>query len=318
MSGQNRVVLFLSSLLLVFSIGTSTAKADCAGVLKQFEAAFSSRALPKVLDLEARIAKGEGSCSSADIQATRLSRAVLQFDMVKALLQKGAPQSEYEPLLLAASDWVWQAAVFIGNLKSKKKDYVQATLAYERAIELVKNRSATPDSSKPDDKTIREIVRSATESRSLAANEEARSGKPTYVAAAKDHRDGTVGGTMSVSIRDIKLTVVPLPIAFEKDSARLTEVGQRYADELLLALQQQAPPHITLVGHTDERGTAEHNMSLSDARVKTIAQFLTSRGITAKITTIAKGKSEPFVPTDPKEFSQEEIWALNRRVEWKR
>jgi outer membrane protein OmpA-like peptidoglycan-associated protein len=98
----------------------------------------------------------------------------------------------------------------------------------------------------------------------------------------------------------------------------LTEVGQKYADELLLALQQQAPPQVTLVGHTDERGSPEHNMSLSDARVKTIAAFLVQRGITARITTIAKGKTEPFVPTDPKEFSQEEIWALNRRVEWKR
>jgi outer membrane protein OmpA-like peptidoglycan-associated protein len=316
MSGQNRIFLFLSCLLLVCCTGASTAKADCADLRKQFDAAFSNRALPQVLDLEARIARGEGSCREPEIQGVHLSRATLQFDMVKALLQKGAPQSEYEPLLLAASDLVWQAAVLIGNLKSKQRDFVEATIAYERAIELVKNPSATP--TKPDEKTIKSILDSATESRSLAANAEGRSTRPTYVAAAKDHRDGTVGGTMSAEVRGVTPKSVAVPIVFETASAKFTEVGQQYADELALALQQQSPTQITLVGHTDERGEAEYNMRLSDERVKAVAAFLKAKGITAKITTVAKGKTDPYQPTDTSQFTTEQIWALNRRVEWKR
>lgn len=315
MSDQNRIFLHLSCLLLVCCIGASTAKADCADLLKQFDAAFSNRALPQVLDLEAKIAR-DGTCGEPDIAKTKRTRTALQFDLAKELIKKGAQQSEYEGLLLAASEVVWQAAVQVGNEKFKQKQFVEATVAYERALELVKNPSVTPTA--PGEKIIKGIFDSATESRSLAANAESRSSRPIYVAAAKNHRDGSVGGTMSEEIRGVVVKIVPLPIGFETNSAKLTEVGQKYADELLLALQQQSPAQITLIGHTDERGDAGDNMRLSDARVKTVAAFLRSKGITVNITTIAKGESEPVKPTDPSQFTQDEIWALNRRVEWKR
>lgn len=315
MPGHSRVFLCLCSLLFVCCLSVSTARADCNDLLRQFDAVFSSRSLSQVTDMEAKIAK-DGTCRESEIQRARLSRATLQFDLVKELLQKGAPQSDYEPLLLAASELIWQAAVFIGNTKTKQRDYVGATVAYERAIELVKNPSITSVS--PGEKAIRGILNSAAEARSLAADEETRPGRATFVAAAKDHRDGSVGGTMSESIRDIKMNVVPVPIGFETASAKFTEIGQKYADELLLALQQQHPLQITLVGHTDERGADDYNMRLSDERVKALATYLKQRGVTAKITTIAKGKTDPYQPTDPSQFTKEEIWALNRRVEWKR
>lgn len=314
MSGQNRVFLFLICWLLVGSVGASTARAACADLLKQFDAAFSSRALPQVLDLEARIAK-DGTCGEPDIARTKRTKAALQFDLAKEFIKKGAPQSEYEGLLLAASDFEWQAAVLIGNFKSKQRQFAEATIAYERAIELVKNVSITPVA--PNEKTIKAIFSSAAESRSLAANEESRSGRPTYVTAAKDHRDGSVGGTMSVSIRDFSVTNIPIPIGFETASAKFSDLGLKAANDLLLALRQQAPAQLTLVGHTDERGEAAYNMRLSDERVKALAAFLRQNGITAKITTIAKGKTEPLQVTDPS-FTREDIWALNRRVEWKR
>ncbi|CAN7724889.1 OmpA family protein [Bradyrhizobium sp. LjRoot220] len=315
MSDQNRIFLFLSCLLLVCSIGASTARADCAALVKQFDEAFSNRSLPQVTDLEAKIAK-DGSCSEPDIRRTRLSKAKLQFDVVKGLVKKGAAQSEYEGLLVAASDLLWEAAVLIGNEKSKQRDFVEATIAYERAIELVKNPSVT--TAPPDKKMIRAIFDSAAESRMLAANEEGRSGRATYVPAAKDHRDGSIGGTMSVDIRGVTPTSVPIPIAFETATARFSANGEKAAKEFLLALQQQSPAQITLVGHTDERGEADYNMRLSDERVKVVAAFLKQNGITARITTIAKGKTEPFKPTDASQFSREDIWAMNRRVEWKR
>jgi len=59
-------------------------------------------------------------------------------------------------------------------------------------------------------------------------------------------------------------------------------------------------------------------MGLSDARVKAVAAYLKDKGVTTKITTIAKGETEPVRPTDPTQFTQDEIWALSRRVEWKR
>jgi len=314
MSGQKRVV-FLSCLLLVGCLGVSAARADCAALVKQFDEAFSSRALPQVTDLEARIAK-DGSCTEPDIRRTRLSKAKLQFDVVKGMVKKAAPWSEYEGLLLAASDLLWDAAVLVGNEKSKQRDFVAATIAYERALELVKNPSVT--ATPPDRKMIQAIFSSAAESRMLAANEEGRSGRATYVPAAKDHRDGSVGGTMSADIRGVTPTAVPIPIVFETATAKFSANGEKAAQEFLLALQQQSPEQIILVGHTDERGEADYNMRLSDERVKVVAAFLKQNGITAKITTIAKGKTDPFKPTDASQFTREDIWAMNRRVEWKR
>ncbi len=123
---------------------------------------------------------------------------------------------------------------------------------------------------------------------------------------------------MSESVRGFAPKVVPIPIGFETASAKFSELGQRAASELLLALQQQRPTALTLVGHTDERGEAAYNMRLSDERVKAVAAFLKQNGITAQIVTVAKGKSEPLQLTDASQYTREDIWALNRRVEWKR
>jgi outer membrane protein OmpA-like peptidoglycan-associated protein len=156
----------------------------------------------------------------------------------------------------------------------------------------------------------------AIESKMLAADDTSRESE--FVAAAKDHRDGTIGGTMSEDIRGFKPTSVPIPITFETATAKFTAIGEQAANELLTALREQRPHELTLVGHTDERGEADYNLKLSGERVKAVANYLKKNGITANISTVAKGKSEPLVLSDTSELSREDIWALNRRVVWKR
>jgi outer membrane protein OmpA-like peptidoglycan-associated protein len=309
--------LFPATLCLVvsWSAAIAPARADCVDLSKRLNQAMSSRQLSAMQELDARIAN-DGTCTNPDIQAAHRAVGMLQFDMMKAMMQKGAPAADYEPLLTDAAKVLWDAATVLGNIKSKQRKFVDATLAYERALELIKDIYLTPAA--PDKKTVQAIFDSAAEAKALAANEEGGAGKPTYVAAAKDHRTGMVGGTMSESIRGFTPTVVPVPIGFETASAKFTETGQKAAGELLLALQQQNPASLTLVGHTDERGDADRNLSLSDQRVKALAAFLKQNGVTAKIETVAKGKTQPLQITDPSQYSREEIWALNRRVEWKR
>jgi outer membrane protein OmpA-like peptidoglycan-associated protein len=217
--------------------------------------------------------------------------------------------------LVEASELQWQAAKLLGDIKFKDHKFAEATVAYERAIEIIKNVSLTPQA--PDQKTIKAVFDRAVESKMLAANEEGNS-RPVFVAAAKDHRDGTIGGAMSESIRDLKVETVPLPINFETATANFTQNGQQAANELLKAVLEQNPPQLTLVGHTDERGEADFNMKLSDQRVKAVAAFLKQNGVTAKIVTVAKGKSEPLQLADTSGLSREDIWALNRRVVWQR
>jgi len=123
---------------------------------------------------------------------------------------------------------------------------------------------------------------------------------------------------MSQNIRGFEPKVVPLPIRFETASTRFTSVGTQAANELLTALREQRPQRITLVGHTDERGGASYNMRLSAERAKAVAKFLRQNGISTRIITKAKGESEPLQISDADGLTREDIWSLNRRVEWKR
>jgi outer membrane protein OmpA-like peptidoglycan-associated protein len=49
-----------------------------------------------------------------------------------------------------------------------------------------------------------------------------------------------------------------------------------------------------------------------------VKRFLQDQSVEAQIATVAKGKREPLELHDMPDLSREEIWALNRRVEWRR
>src|SRR5262249_45539099 len=142
--------------------------------------------------------------------------------------------------------------------------------------------------------TIRAVFDGATQSRLLAANEENPSQPAVYVPSVKDQRDGSVGGSMSASIRDFIPSKIPIPIRFGTPSPALRSVGEEAAMELLEAIQQQRPDKVTIIGHTDERGGDAYNLKLSDDRAKAVKRFLERNGVQAKIETAAKGKREPL------------------------
>lgn len=83
----------------------------------------------------------------------------------------------------------------------------------------------------------------------------------------------------------------------------LTKHGRHLADNPTL--------RVRLEGHADERGSREYNVGLGERRAQTVRQFLLLQGATAmQITTVSYGEERPAVLG-----SDEEAWALNRRVE---
>jgi outer membrane protein OmpA-like peptidoglycan-associated protein len=293
-----------------------SAWADCDALLAEFNTAVDARNVLNAKALEAQIAV-DASCGGRLIEVQK-RRAALQLLLAQQLIESQAPAVDYETLVLDADkpDVLWRAAVVLGDIRFSKRRFSDATVAYERALETIKNKSKTPAS--PGEPTIKAVFDRAAESRMLAANDENNTFGSVFVAAAKDHRDGTIGGTMSPDIRGFRPTSVPIPIGFETATAKFTSIGEQAARELLEVIRQQSPSEVTLVGHTDERGEASYNMGLSAERVKAVAAYLKENGITAKVTTIAKGKSEPLQLSDTSELTREDIWALNRRVVWKR
>jgi outer membrane protein OmpA-like peptidoglycan-associated protein len=296
--------------------GTSLAEADCTDLLERFNSAVAARALAQAKAVEGQIA-GDAVCGGRLVVVQR-ARAALELELTKPLLTGGATGQDAEQLLIDADqpEVLWQAAKAIADLRFSQRRYAEATAAFERALEIIRNPGKTPQA--PGEPMIRQIFERATQSRLLAANDQDKLHPAVYVAAAKDHRDGSPAGSFSEDIRGFRPSVVPLPIQFETASAVLSPVGDKAARELLEALQHQKPQQITIIGHTDERGGDTYNLRLSENRVNAVKKFLQGQGIEAQITTVAKGKSEPLKLSDMSELSREEIWALNRRVEWRR
>jgi outer membrane protein OmpA-like peptidoglycan-associated protein len=303
----------LSCLAAAIAGSAAPASADCTDLINRLNAAVAARRLPEAKAIEKEIGN-DAVCGNRMVEAQRL-RTGLQLTLASDLMKNGTMGPDVEALLLDADQpgVRWQAAKAVGDLRLSQKKYAEATAAFERAIEIIKNPGKTPQA--PAKEAIVQLFQSASEAKLVAADEENKLRKPTYVTAAKGQR-GEVGGILSASIRGTVLPV-PLPIQFESASAVLTQLGQEAAKDLADALREQSPPEVIIVGHTDERGGDAYNMTLSENRAKAVKRYLEQNGIRAPIKTIGKGKSEPLT-VDLPDLSREEIWALHRRVEWRR
>ncbi len=80
--------------------------------------------------------------------------------------------------------------------------------------------------------------------------------------------------------------------------------------ELAQILQQYPDYKLKIEGFCDERGSAEYNMALGDARAKAAKDYLVNAGVSAnQLDTVSYGKENP-VCTD----HDEACWQKNRRV----
>ena len=113
----------------------------------------------------------------------------------------------------------------------------------------------------------------------------------------------------------IEANAVPVPVTFIFNEANLTGEGRRAAGLLLEYLNIKRFPRITLTGHADERGTEALNLALSAQRLQTVSRVLREGGYTGRLELIPKGKSEPYTGVVRGDFSQEDLYQLDRRVE---
>ncbi len=82
-----------------------------------------------------------------------------------------------------------------------------------------------------------------------------------------------------------------IPIFYETASARLTPASKKVIDDMLLPLLNSKPVDIELRSHTDSRGNADYNKSLSQQRANAVVNYLVSKGIKRNRLT-AKGYGE--------------------------
>ncbi len=107
---------------------------------------------------------------------------------------------------------------------------------------------------------------------------------------------------------------IPLEnIFFEYDSYTLKKESQPELKRLVIFLQKHKDIKIEIGGHTDNQGSEQYNIELSQKRATTIADYITNAGFPKKsITVKGYGANRPKADNNT-----EEGRAKNRRVEFK-
>ncbi len=153
--------------------------------------------------------------------------------------------------------------------------------------------------------------------------------KPYTIQAAKDGFESGVfaldknkGGKAKVDAAinpiDVIVTekeVILKDIYFEYNKSNITQQGAFELDKLVQVLKNNDALVIFVKSHTDNRGSDQYNMDLSDRRAKSTVQYVISKGVNAaQISGKGYGESEPKI--DCKEACTEEEHAQNRRSEF--
>ncbi|MEN3374734.1 MAG: hypothetical protein V7604_89 [Hyphomicrobiales bacterium] len=313
---QLRYLWVVAVLAAVVGNSAPARAADCSQLVDEFNHAVDAGREAEAQLLTDRIAM-DAQCGRFQIAVQR-RLAAFRLAAVQFLMARGRPSADYERLLTDAerSEVLWQASATMGEVRFGERRFVDAAMAFDRAIEIVKNETRTPAA--PSKFEIEGLVDRAGQARLLAANLASANENGGFVRTARDQRDGRLGGIYSPSVRGIVPRAIPVPITFDYAKTSFTGVGKEAAQELLSAIKEQKPDRIKLVGHTDVRGSAETNMSLSNARAEAVAAFLRENGVDASVETVGKGANEPIKLNDTSGLTQEDMFALNRRVEWRR
>jgi outer membrane protein OmpA-like peptidoglycan-associated protein len=100
-------------------------------------------------------------------------------------------------------------------------------------------------------------------------------------------------------------------LIFDMGKAVIKPVSFTELDELVAMMKANTKVEIQLEGHTDNQGSAEANLKLSQDRVDAVKKYLSSKGIAKD-----RIKTKAFGGTQPLSMDKtEEARALNRRVE---
>jgi outer membrane protein OmpA-like peptidoglycan-associated protein len=100
-------------------------------------------------------------------------------------------------------------------------------------------------------------------------------------------------------------------ILFDVDKTDLKAAAKSNLTNLATSLQNNPQTNITIIGHTDTTGTADHNMDLSIRRAEAVRSYITANNVNgSRLSTLGKGSTEPIAPN-----STVSGRAQNRRVE---
>ncbi len=100
-------------------------------------------------------------------------------------------------------------------------------------------------------------------------------------------------------------------VNFNTNSAVIMPGSESILNNAVKVLNDNASVHVRVEGHTDSRGSAAHNKSLSERRANSVVAYLVGKGINAdRLSAIGYGEAAPVAPNDTPENMYK-----NRRVD---
>jgi len=303
--------LLIPAVAAPLAMTSPAAAADCGALTADFKTAIADKSFDKLK--EAMEAIADDNACNFDIDGYRSQEMNSIIDMAAAAPTDDARNQMIEfvrDIMEIGGDF--RSAEKLGDYFARRGEYGDALGAYEKGIFFL---SRTSPPATPEDR--KELLARAAAAKSRASDDQEGRELTRFVASARD-LDGRVGGIYSPELlRGFEVVAVPLPINFYFDQARFTPAGEKAIEELAEALKQQNVQTLTLVGHTDPRGDHQYNVELSKRRAAAARDYLLSHGVKASILVDGTGPDDPFdVSLLGRPVSQEEAWALDRRVEW--
>src|SRR5881227_42651 len=224
---ETRAWQMLAALLLAAALSPifpgAASSADCRPMIDEFNRAVDAgneNAAQKQIDVIAASA----DCGRYQVRA-QLRLAALRLSAAQLLMARGRPAGDYDRLLTAAEtpEVLWQASATMGEVRFGERRFADAAMAYDRAIEIIKNETRTPAA--PSKFEIEGLIDRAGQARLLAANLASANENGGFVKTARDQRDGRLGGIYSPSVRGIVPRAIPVPITFDYAKTSFTGVG---------------------------------------------------------------------------------------------
>lgn len=146
----------------------------------------------------------------------------------------------------------------------------------------------------------------------------AKDGYESNVFAVDKTKNGSLNVNAALNPIDVIVTekeIVLKEINFEFNQSNITQEGAFELDKLVQVMQNNDKLVIMVKAHTDNKGSDQYNLLLSDRRARATVQYVISKGISeSRISGKGYGESEPKI--DCKEICTPEQDAQNRRSEF--
>jgi peptidoglycan-associated lipoprotein len=110
---------------------------------------------------------------------------------------------------------------------------------------------------------------------------------------------------------NVNFSNLPRVVYFDFDSYVVKDDYRPVIEANAKALTGHPKMHVTVEGHTDDRGSSEYNLALGQRRAEAVVKSLTLLGTSpTQLEAVSFGKERPAVQGE-----NEEAWAKNRRAE---